>query len=89
MQSQLRIWLRLWCAIAILLIGFGHKPPILSERVDRAAQSAEYVLPDGSLPILCISLHDDEGTSHPVSFGVACEICRLSSSIILPQPPVT
>lgn len=91
MQREWRTWLRIVCAIALLSIGFAHKPPLAQATTLSIAQSADYVLPDGSFPVLCISLHDDGDASHPTtsSFGLGCEVCRLSASIILPQPPAT
>ncbi|WP_097141761.1 hypothetical protein [Rhizobium subbaraonis] len=80
--------LRIFCAIALLCVGFAHKPPVLplapsSLPIDEVAQ---YVLPDGTLPVLCLPSEDGKAKHQDHTFGPGCEACRLSASIILPSP---
>lgn len=82
---------RIMCAIALLCVGLAHKPSILlaattSLPVDELAQ--QYVLPDGTLPILCLPVEDEKSKHQDHRFGTGCEACRLSASIILPLPVV-
>lgn len=77
---------RTLCALALLLVGFAHKPPVLHAQAIQAADLAHYALPDGTLPDLCLSL--EEGRSHhpgDQSF-TGCEACRLNASTLLPAP---
>lgn len=80
---------RILCAVALLCLGFAHKAPVLAAPGGIPLNEiAAYVLPDGTLPVLCITSHDD-GKSHPHEDGrgTGCEACRLNASVILPAPP--
>ena len=89
-----RIWrslalcVRIFCAFAVLSIAFAHKPIVdASEDISVATLKALYGLPDGTLPVLCITVNDDGKTSgkdHSSSSG--CEACRLCAGTILPTP---
>lgn len=73
---------RMLCALSLLLVAFAHKPLISSAYAD--VNIADFVLPDGTLPDLCL---DSEGTgkgSHAVAGQ--CEACRIVSSVDLPGP---
>lgn len=76
---------RIMCALALLLIGFAHQPPDAVGHLS-AAEMAEYVLPDGTLPELCHSLHEDEAKHPGHDQATGCEVCRLTASILLPTP---
>ncbi|RUM22322.1 hypothetical protein EFQ99_24725 [Rhizobium vallis] len=89
MQTRLDMiekWLvRIVCALALVFVGFAHQvPAIAAEPVN----PAEYVLPDGTLPTLCVTVADDEGktsTDHKLH-NHGCEACRISASVLLPSP---
>ncbi|SCB61721.1 hypothetical protein GA0061105_12243 [Rhizobium aethiopicum] len=75
--------LRLICAIALMMVGFAHKPP---PPVALQVQLAAYVLPDGQFPTFCLNdnaAQPEKGTVH--DYG--CEACRLAGSIMVPEPP--
>jgi hypothetical protein len=77
-------WVRIACAIALLSIGFAHKP--LDLRALSQVDMAAYTLPDGTIPDLCIPGDDGAGkTGHLMDHG--CEACSLSASVLIPQPP--
>jgi hypothetical protein len=77
-------WVRIACAIALLSVGFAHKP--LELQAPSQVELAAYTLPDGSVPDLCIPGDDGSGThKHDMDHG--CEACRLVASILVPQPP--
>ena len=75
-----RTLLRVLLSLALLMTAFAHRPAVATPAFDAAA----YVLPDGSLPVLC--LPSGGKTDGSVSSG-ACEFCRLASSVVLPEPP--
>ncbi|WP_434713219.1 hypothetical protein NMA58_10155 [Rhizobium sp. YTUHZ045] len=76
------LFLRMLCALGLLLLGFAHQAPqaVASDGYDAAA----YVLPDGSFASLCVTVKEAEGKT--VGFKPNCEACRLSASVILPTP---
>lgn len=49
---------RTLCALALLLVGFAHKPPVLANSQIPLREIAQYVLPDGTLPVLCLPSED-------------------------------
>jgi hypothetical protein len=84
--SRLAMATRLIAAFALLIIGFAHQPIIANPL---ALQFAAYTLPDGTLPVFCLT---DDG-SQPAKDGKGaihdhgCDACRLSASVLLPTPP--
>ncbi len=77
-------WLRMACAIALLSVGFAHKP--LDVQALSQVELAAYTLPDGTVPDLCLPGDDGSGKlKHQMSHD--CEACRLSASVVIPQPP--
>ncbi|MBK3745940.1 hypothetical protein G3A39_43110 [Paraburkholderia aspalathi] len=47
------------------------------------------MLPDGTIPIICVTDPSDPGKGqHPLRhiFGASCDACRISSAIICPAP---
>ncbi|MGG7517016.1 DUF2946 family protein [Allorhizobium undicola] len=91
------------CVLALLLLGFGHKMPLLAATAAPSIASAVPRLPDGSLPDLCITVHESEqATTLSAGQGADktrqdsrhlkaqdCEACRLQASVMLPAPAVS
>jgi hypothetical protein len=80
-------WLvRILCAIALLFVGFAHQPPVIQTSAGPIDVS-QYVLPDGSLPIFCITDNSDDGTDHGRMHMVhGCEACQIAASVVVPAP---
>ena len=72
------------CALSLMLVAFAHKPLVPSATASAYAEVniAEYILPDGTLPELCL---DGEADTHHAAAGT-CEACRIVSSVDLPAP---
>lgn len=68
---------------ALIMAGFAHKPVDLADSQD--ADLAGYVLPDGTLPVLCLTGDNDSGSGQRAHQD-ACDFCRLASSVVLPAP---
>lgn len=76
---------RVLCAIALLSVGFAHKVPVVFPEQVAPAELAAYVLPDGTLPDICLTMeHGSDDQDH--AYSGDCEACRLSATILLPQP---
>lgn len=76
--------MRLVCAIALLFAGFAHQVPVI-EKDGVKIDVAEYVLPDGTLPIFCITDNGDPAQKHKMRME-GCQACHLNASILLPAP---
>jgi hypothetical protein len=72
--------LRLFCAMLLVALGFAHRPASAMP----AAISA-YMLPDGSLPTICIPQNEDSKSGKEM--GQRCEACRIAGAVALPSPP--
>ncbi|WP_245455589.1 DUF2946 family protein [Neorhizobium lilium] len=74
--------------LAILCLGFAHQPPSLGIDDARASDFADYVLPDGTLPTLCLTSaeNDSKGSSGHKFHSQGCEVCRIGAAILLPAP---
>lgn len=88
MGDKMATWVRIVCAVALLCLGFAHKAPAVAGSPIPVAGFSQYVLPDGTMPVLCLSDghagHDDHQ-----DLGKACEACRLGSLVLLPAPADT
>ena len=75
---------RMLCAVSLLLVAFAHKPIVVSATASayQGAEIADYVLPDGTLPDICLTGEED---GHH-STASHCEACRIVSSVDLPAP---
>jgi len=68
------------CTVALAMSAFGHRPAVSTHPtgVDLSA----YAMPDGSLPVLCLSSgNTEDGNLAPVW----CEFCRLAATVTLPE----
>jgi hypothetical protein len=81
-QTAIAIAMRMICAVALLFLGLAHQAAAAVSH-DEADFQSGYVLPDGSIPILCIALRDSDGK---IVLKRGCEVCRLAASTILPSP---
>ena len=72
------------CALSLLLVAFAHTPLSVDQTGSGYANAelSTFVLPDGTLPALCLN-GDDEG-HHVVANH--CEACRIVSAVDLPSP---
>ncbi|MCE6076143.1 hypothetical protein FS799_14830 [Agrobacterium vitis] len=93
-QMTWRMAVHVWCMIAVVAIGFAHKTPQALAAPQIPTEFAAYTLPDGSLPVLCISSQtsftpEDHGKPHGHLSQSGCEACRIGASILLPMPADT
>jgi hypothetical protein len=79
-------FVRILCAMALLFVGFAHQIPVI-HAASGVVDVSEYVLPDGSLPVFCITDNGDDGADHGKMRMVhGCEACQMAASIVLPIP---
>ncbi len=83
--NRLAMAARIFCAVALLALGFGHRLPAAGFEVHAPLDAALHALPDGSLPVLCLNAGQDGGSGHD-GFSGGCAFCRLSASFLLPAP---
>lgn len=81
LQIDWTMGVRLLSALALILVAFAHAP--LSLRV--VPDAAAYAFPDGSIPVICVTLPGDDG-SPGVEHGSPCDACLISGSIVVPVP---
>mgnify|MGYP001565386200 CR=1 FL=1 len=84
MTKRMTSWaacLRILCAVALLFVGFAHQPA--SATAPSALELAQYVLPDGTLPDIC--LNDMIGKVKHAA-PIKCEACRIGSAMLMPEP---
>jgi hypothetical protein len=75
--------LRILCALVLLSLGLApHAPPVAANPL--AWTDEAFLLPDGSMPTLCIGMDDQDPHQKPVR----CEVCLLSATALLPAPDV-
>lgn len=86
-HTRTAAWLRIFSAMLLLSLGFGHAPVVAQP----ASFDAAYVLPDGSFSLLCMggAAQDDAGRDRPASHHRhGCDACLIASAALLPTPPL-
>lgn len=76
--------MRMFCALAVLLLGFAHQAPAAAAALTPAERAA-FSLPDGSLPDLCMPGTPDDGSGKKISHSHFCGACRVFWDL-LPAP---
>ncbi|THV20547.1 hypothetical protein [Peteryoungia ipomoeae] len=75
--------IRIILALLLILVGLSHQPPA-GLAVAAPHDVAAYVLPDGTVPELCVSMDDRDGQHHDATF--ICDACLIASALLLPEP---
>lgn len=83
--SRWKTAVRMLCALALFAVGFAHKMPVASAAAP--LEIAAYMLPDGTLPVLCRPGSDGDTEKGKHHADKDCEACRISASVHLPAPP--
>ena len=91
MPQRLNIFMRMMIIVALTMIGFAHKP-VMAGPLPASVEYAAYTLPDGTLPVICVTVTGDEdlGGAKGQMGGMGaygCDACRLAASILVPEPP--
>jgi len=73
--KQLRLTIAALFALAMIWLGFAHRPVVFNPSSLPAISVDAFALPDGSLPDLC--LPDADGPGKPGHFAT-CEACLVS-----------
>jgi hypothetical protein len=82
-----RLLVRILCAVALLSVGFAHRPAVSAAELT-PVELAQYRLPDGTLPVLCVTERTPDGKEHSKAYMPGCEACRISAAALLPTPPM-
>ncbi|MEQ9345518.1 MAG: hypothetical protein RIG26_03650 [Thalassospira sp.] len=84
LRSRVQITVRILCVIALMLVGVSHKLASFGPIPD--SDLASFALPDGTLPVLCLSgqISDPDNNAGLLD---SCEFCRIASAVILPDNP--
>lgn len=73
--------LRIICAVVFLSLGLAHHAPPVAASAAPWTDDA-FLLPDGTMPTLCVGMADHGSHLKPVR----CEVCLLCASALLPAP---
>ncbi len=76
--------IRIICVVALVLLGLAHQPVAAPATQFSPDEIAALMLPDGTLPELC--LPSDDGKAKPHADASDCEACRISAAVLLPAP---
>lgn len=74
---------RIFCALVFVVSALVQLPA--GAAMSAAPEMAAYVLPDGSLPDLCLSGHDDPDGKGGTKVH-RCQSCCLAAPVVLPTP---
>lgn len=79
----MELFARILCAAAVVSIGFFAEASG-SQREISAAEIAAYMLPDGTLPVLCVTIPDGNGQGKIVKLSP--DTLGLHHNVALPVP---
>lgn len=84
LRARFTLTVRILCVIALMLVGVSHKLAAFGPAPN--ADLASYALPDGTLPVLCLSgqVSDPDNSADLLE---TCEFCRIAAAVILPDHP--
>ncbi|NBN65705.1 hypothetical protein GWI72_17460 [Microvirga tunisiensis] len=72
--------------MAVFALSFVHHPPASVARGIPQSELAQYILPDGTLPVLCLTVTED-GTTKTKHVAVSeCAACRIGDAAVVPDP---
>jgi hypothetical protein len=74
---------RLLSALSLVLVAFAHQP--LDLRGPSIPDASAYAFPDGSIPVICVTLPGQKGDAQ-VTHGLPCGACLIAGSILVPTP---
>ena len=84
MQMSFERAMSMICVMALVLLGFAHRPVVSSSPQLSPQEIAALTLPDGTVPELCLPSEDGKGKVHAAASD--CEACRIAAAALLPAP---
>jgi hypothetical protein len=87
MKAKKTIWgfaARIICVLTLVSFGFTASAASADTRELSAAELAAYMLPDGSLPVLCVTLPDGSGNGKIIKLGI--DTLSVHPAATLPAP---
>ncbi len=87
--GRMTLWLHMLCACAMLLVASVHQPPTIRLAASQGSDLfdlSDYALPDGSLPVICLTDSGESGDPAKVKHRSGCEACRLTAAPALLAP---
>ncbi|MCO5158492.1 MAG: hypothetical protein M9945_17365 [Aquamicrobium sp.] len=63
---------RILCALALLFVSFAHKVPMLNEASIQPIEVSQYVFPDGTQHVLCLTDEAGNGEHDHWDLGSPC-----------------
>lgn len=78
------VLVRLLIILALALTAFAHRAA--PDNAPPATDFLAYALPDGTLPVLCLTESGDADSDHHKG-SAACEFCRIAGAIAVAVPP--
>ena len=85
-SSSIKHWtVRILCALALVFVGFGSQPNPSEAGELKPAELAQYQLPDGSFPILCITYKDADGKLRGKVHAPCSDTSQMVSAVLVPE----
>lgn len=89
-SSSIRHWtVRILCALALVFVGFGSQPDLSDVGSLSQAELAQYQLPDGTFPILCITYKDEGGKLRGKVLVPCSDTSQMVTAVLVPQASAT
>lgn len=79
-----RFAVRFISALALVFVAFAHRP--LNAGGPTLPDASAYAFPDGSVPIICVTLPGGKDTGNHTAHALPCDACLIAGSILVPTP---
>lgn len=84
-KTKTALAIRFFSVLALFFVAFAHKPIELRETANSEFLRAEFILPDGTFPVICRAINGTSGEKRHLHIA-DCDACRLSAQFICPTP---
>lgn len=78
-----RFAVRFISALALVFVAFAHRPLDAGPTLPDASA---YAFPDGSVPIICVTLPGGKDSGNHAAHALPCDACLIAGSILVPTP---
>jgi len=79
-----RFAVRFISALALVFVAFAHRPLDAGGRA--LPDAAAYAFPDGSIPVICVTLPGERDGDRHIAHALPCDACLIAGSILVPTP---
>lgn len=79
-----RLAVRFISVLALVFVAFAHRPLDAGGLI--LPDASAYAFPDGSVPVICVTLPGGDESNRHTAHALPCDACLIAGSILVPTP---